>query len=189
MKRIRKNGFTVIELVVVIVVIGVLAAVVTVVYGNVQREARNTTRLTELRSWIDIFEVYKARKGSYPGKNYTVSTGGCLGAGFPHSTDDANYRCRETHVNEGYSYTEAESTALMADLMTVAKMPPADKTPVAGWLVGPWVEFEPATNEIWVSTAIDSRNPKDCTKAGFRSAWIDAGSGAQICSRQFYPAW
>ena len=189
MKRAGKKGFTVVELLIVIVVIAILATIVMVAYGNVQRDARNATRMTELRSWVDLFEIYKARKGAYPRKDLTTESNACLGTGFPVSSVDGQPRCRHTFPDPGYSYTQAESEELMNDFLSVAKMPPADKTPVDGWLVGPWVEFRPQYNEIRLSTVIQSRDPVDCTKAGFRSTWIDPNGSAQICTGWIHPAW
>lgn len=191
MKRAGKNGFTVVELLIVIVVIAILATLVMVAYGNVQRDARNATRMTELRSWVDLFEIYKARKGAYPRKGLTTESNACLGTGFPVSRYDSVPRCRHVHPTgpDIMSYREADNAALMADFLSVAKMPPADKTPVDGWLVGPWVEFRPQYNEIRISTAIHSRNPEDCTKGGFKSTWIDSDGNAQICTGWIQPAW
>ncbi len=190
MKRAGKKGFTVVELLIVIVVIAILATIVMVAYGNVQRDARNATRMTELRSWVDLFEIYKARKGYYPRKNDTSDSGACLGKGFPVSTVDGNARCRGTDPDPGYSYTEAESASLMNEFAAFAKMPPANKTPVNGWISGPWAEFRPVIPvgvpdqpRIDITTAIESRNQGDCTKAGFHAAW-DSGNGVILCSIQ-----
>ncbi len=176
------------ELIIVIVVIAVLATIVIVMYRGIQREARNTTRLTELRSWVDIFEIYKARKGVYPGGSYPDDTGVCLGTGFPVSSIDNKRRCRDP--GGSLSYLESDNSALMADILTVAKMPPSDKTPAATWLTGPWVEFYTGSwNQIRISTAIESEDDTDCTKGGFTRQWNDPGSTAMICTAYFNSAW
>ena len=56
MKRRQTSGFTVIELEVMIVVIGILATIVLVAYGRVQAEARDTKRKTDTEIFINEME-------------------------------------------------------------------------------------------------------------------------------------
>ncbi len=67
------------ELLIVIVVIGVLAAISIAVYSNVQMSARNAARVSEAKEWVKILSMYGATEGKYP-----FSAGVyCLGYGFP----------------------------------------------------------------------------------------------------------
>lgn len=180
------KGFTVVELLIVIVVISILVAISTVAYRGVQERALNATRINELRSWVQIFDIYKARKGIYPRQNDAVNSGACLGTGFPDGSD-GQPRCRELTVNPGYSYTESESEGLMNDLLSVAKVPPADKTPVNGWIVGPWVEFRPVAEDgdvarINITTAIESNDGHECIDAGFAAPY--SADDMWMCSAQ-----
>lgn len=64
--RYTRHGFTIIELIVVIVIIALLAAMTVGVYRGSQARARDSTRqnaLTEIRSAL---ESYRAEKGTYP---------------------------------------------------------------------------------------------------------------------------
>ncbi len=65
MKR-TKSGFTIVELLIVIVVIAILAAISIVAYTGVQQRARDAERSTELSSIQKALEVYHADKGGYP---------------------------------------------------------------------------------------------------------------------------
>jgi type II secretory pathway pseudopilin PulG len=68
-----------VELLIVIVVIGVLAAISIAVYSNVQMSARNAARVSEAKEWAKILSMYGVTEGKYP-----FSTGVyCLGYGFP----------------------------------------------------------------------------------------------------------
>lgn len=63
----RKNsGFTIVELLVVIVVIGILAAVTVVAYGNVSLKARDNVRKSDIASIMKAMELYYIDNGQYP---------------------------------------------------------------------------------------------------------------------------
>lgn len=61
-----KKGFTVIELLIVIVVIGILAAIVIISYNGVQTRARNSIRLGDIKAVEELLETYYAQHGEYP---------------------------------------------------------------------------------------------------------------------------
>lgn len=65
MKRSRQ-GFTIVELLLVIAVIAILAAIVTVAYRGIQDRARNAKRETDLSNLQKIIETYKIQNGAYP---------------------------------------------------------------------------------------------------------------------------
>ena len=50
-KHRRKLGFTIVELVIVIVIIGILATIVAVAYGGTQRRAENSKVLAAVATW------------------------------------------------------------------------------------------------------------------------------------------
>lgn len=63
----RKNeGFTIVELLIVIVVIGILAALVVTTFTGIQQRARNTERETDIKALHGQLEAYYAQNGSYP---------------------------------------------------------------------------------------------------------------------------
>ena len=68
MVSIRKNnrGFTIVELLIVIVVIGILAALVVVTYNGIQQKARDTERKTDINALHGQLEAYQAQNGKYP---------------------------------------------------------------------------------------------------------------------------
>lgn len=66
MPKYSKNGFTLVELLVVITVIAVLATVGVVTYSGVQRTARDSRRMEDLREAQKALEQYYATNGSYP---------------------------------------------------------------------------------------------------------------------------
>lgn len=65
-KKARSQGFTIVELLIVIVVIGILAALVVVTYNGIQQKARDTERKTDINALHGQLEAYQAQNGKYP---------------------------------------------------------------------------------------------------------------------------
>lgn len=62
----RSEGFTIVELLIVIVVIGILAALVITTYSGIQAKARNSKRQTDVQAVQTQLEAYFAQNGHYP---------------------------------------------------------------------------------------------------------------------------
>jgi prepilin-type N-terminal cleavage/methylation domain-containing protein len=62
----KNQGFTIVELLIVIVVIGILAGLVITTYNGIQQKARNTERTTDLKTFQSQLEAYYANNGRYP---------------------------------------------------------------------------------------------------------------------------
>lgn len=62
----KQSGFTIVELLIVIVVIGILAALVVTTFSGIQRKARNTERETDIKAIHGQLEAYFASNNSYP---------------------------------------------------------------------------------------------------------------------------
>jgi prepilin-type N-terminal cleavage/methylation domain-containing protein len=60
------QGFTIVELLIVIVVIGILAAITIVAYNNVQQRANNTSRIAAAKHVQSMIHAYKVTYGTYP---------------------------------------------------------------------------------------------------------------------------
>ena len=64
--RKKQSGFTLVELLIVIVVIGILATLVITTYSGIQQKARNTKRQTDINALQGQLEAYFAQNGNYP---------------------------------------------------------------------------------------------------------------------------
>lgn len=69
-----ERGFTIVELLIVVVIIGILAAIVIVAYNGVTNRAKTSKAQATASSLVKKFETYNAEQGSYPSA-YTQLTG------------------------------------------------------------------------------------------------------------------
>jgi prepilin-type N-terminal cleavage/methylation domain-containing protein len=67
MTSLKNNkGFTIIELLIVIIIIGILALIGVVAYGNVQQSARDSKRQSDISSIHTALEAYYVQNSVYP---------------------------------------------------------------------------------------------------------------------------
>ncbi|MGE5312965.1 MAG: type II secretion system protein [Acidobacteriota bacterium] len=68
MVSLKKNqsGFTIVELLIVIVIIGILAGLVISTFVGVQQKARNSERQTDINTISGQLEAYYAKNSGYP---------------------------------------------------------------------------------------------------------------------------
>jgi prepilin-type N-terminal cleavage/methylation domain-containing protein len=64
--RKSTRGFTIVELLIVIVVIAILVTISVVAYNGIQTRAKNTKTINATSAWIKALKLYHADKGSYP---------------------------------------------------------------------------------------------------------------------------
>ncbi|RKZ02663.1 hypothetical protein DRQ21_08055 [Candidatus Fermentibacteria bacterium] len=67
MNRIEAKGFTLIELMIVVVIIGILAAIAIPKFEDVTNSARYAACRSNLRNIAGALEFYAAENGNYPG--------------------------------------------------------------------------------------------------------------------------
>ncbi len=79
MKRVGTRGFTIVELLIVVVVIAILAAITIVAYNGIQARAQFSKTSQDLSTMKKIIEMHYADKGHYP-----ISTAWS----FSHSSPD-----------------------------------------------------------------------------------------------------
>lgn len=69
-----KKAFTLIEMLVVVSLIGILAAIALVSFGGAQKQARDTTRKSDLKQYQNSLEVYgNMASGLYPSRTAATS--------------------------------------------------------------------------------------------------------------------
>lgn len=66
------SGFTVVELLIVIVVIGILAAITIVAYNGIQNRAKGTKDRAIAQSYIKALQIWNAEEGVWPSYNSCI---------------------------------------------------------------------------------------------------------------------
>jgi prepilin-type N-terminal cleavage/methylation domain-containing protein len=67
-RNLNNKGFTIVELLIVIVVIGILALLVITTYSGIQAKARNSKRASDVKSLQTQIEAYFSQNGFYPSR-------------------------------------------------------------------------------------------------------------------------
>lgn len=101
MKRSSLRGFTVVELLIVIVVIAILAAITVVGFNGVRQNAVSTVAQNELGSIAKKLELYKADQGSFPSATQNEEWKKILVESVGTIAGDKNYiMCRTANGSE-----------------------------------------------------------------------------------------
>lgn len=108
----RQRGFTIVELLIVIVVIGILAAITIVAYNGIQQRARNIQTVSAAKDAMKLIVAYKAINGIYPSGAYSYA---CIGE---YASDVCQYYNAGAEVGE--------QTAFKNEIATVGTMPQPD---------------------------------------------------------------
>lgn len=85
--RQHTKGFTIVELLIVIVVIGILATITIVAFNGIQDRAKNTNRVQVALAYHKIIKSYITNRGAYP-LAVGATTTYCLGEGYPDLNAD-----------------------------------------------------------------------------------------------------
>ena len=92
------SGFTIVELLIVIVVIGILAAIVIVAYNGIQNKAYEVAVRSDLESMIKKIELEAVTAGSY--QALSSSTGIKVTKSAYDTAENNLYYCRNTTTNQ-----------------------------------------------------------------------------------------
>lgn len=96
----RNRGFTIVELLIVIVVIGILAAITIVSFNGVSAKAKNTQTISAVETYQKALAGYAAENGAYPVTLTANNTVMCLGTGYKDYDANGSADCGD--VNQSY---------------------------------------------------------------------------------------
>lgn len=128
MKHVRSTGFTLMELLISISIIGILLAIGMVSYGTINKQSRDTRRKSDIEQIRAALEMYRADKGYYPnagggtfieaslGLSNDLVTGGYI-AVLPRDPkpNSMHYEYKATNVSGGNYYGYCLSAQLEAE--------------------------------------------------------------------------
>lgn len=108
----KQAGFTIVELLVVIVIIGILAAITIVAYNGIQNRARTSAAQSLAAQANKKVMAYQASEGSYPGDLATagVTDTTDLQYGVNNSSSPATYCLTATNGNVSYFLSSTQPT-------------------------------------------------------------------------------
>jgi len=134
----EKKGFTIVELLIVIVVIGILAAITIVAFSGVQQRARDAKRQSDINTMQKQLEIYYSTREYYPvtdsllgGQGFAFAAANFTGTGTgymiaPGNTDTANSSYRDfsspPDTQYGYISYKADGTRCSASTGDTASM-------------------------------------------------------------------
>ena len=183
MKR-SHYGFTIVELLIVIVVIAILATITVSAFNGIQARADTASRLSEQKAWQKHFEAYYATYGKFPpylgspdGDSSGADYGWCLGSGFPVTGTDTTAprgtgNCRDL---DGNYYKFYVNTQLNDELRKVGSLPTGPRTPPGnnGRALGPYMKFY-AGNAVDIANIFKGSTCPTGTTPGYYYASFDS---------------
>lgn len=188
----KQTGFTLVELLIVIVVIAILAAISIVAYNGIQERANAAKINSAVDGYVKLLEMYKIDNGQYPNvtmdhnPGYPVTSVACLGtaAHYPAESGFPAGACmRDTDVGYENNY-HTTATALESLLAPYGTLPNPSGTVVNdGPLRWRGPEYLWASDHITISYNL--KGDQACSKANNSSAY-HAGNDTTFCELFLY---
>lgn len=132
----RQRGFTLIELMVVIAIIGILVSMAVPTYMNIVERARETVLRQNLFTIRDVIDQYYADKGKYPDSIEELVSGGYLRhIPIDPFTQQADWKTVPYNGSESGQLepTEGEDTGGIFDVHSASDKLAHDGTKYADW--------------------------------------------------------
>ncbi len=110
----KQSGFTLLELLIVVVIIGILAVLIIPNLASGPQRARDSQRKSDLRNIKTALETYYNDNNSYPtagGANCTPSVSGCLGTVLTSGTTPYMKTVpADPKASQNYTYTPSPAS-------------------------------------------------------------------------------
>lgn len=170
-------GFTIVELAIVTVVIGILATITIVSYNGIQDRATNSQILSAVGQWESILRTYQAINTSSTASGLPVSDYNCLAnasSNFPASTGLAASECIHGYPGSA-SFSAVYSSTLTADLQAVlgalVALPSGYLSPISGTVWSTQVYAQGVRyNNLAIQYYLKGKNA-NCGKGTATTSW------------------
>lgn len=170
---LKDRGFTIVELLIVIVVTVIIASISVTAYAGIQSRTNNSARYNEISHTAKLLETYKATNGSYPA--LTANKRLCVGTNYPGN------RCKSSYSStDGFGDWDTELTTKLATVGTV----PSRHYIVNGWSTGPYVEVWNAGGFSLVMY-VEGEAIADCPAQTPDLWWNDPNSSTLMCGKNY----
>ena len=166
------KGFTIVELLIVIVIIGILAAISIVTYNGVQQRARNTAIISAAKQTLNSIQAYIAQEDDYPIK---LNVYMCI------TTESG---CKSSNGSD-----MTGNSTLTANLSKISKAPLS--VPISGAGSGIFYNYTPTriyndeSRPAILAYWLHGKNQK-CGVDGVMTSWGDGASGKAATSSTGY---
>jgi prepilin-type N-terminal cleavage/methylation domain-containing protein len=172
-------GFTIVELLIVIVVIGILAAITIIAFNGMNAKARNIRTISVVQSYNKALSSYRAVNSSYPPVNAGRA---CLGTGYSDTNADGTGDCGET------ANIASEDTTFFNSLRSIITSQPVVNTSrvnmpyqtstFVGAVVYNWAGFKVnnVSNPYYIMYILEG-DRIDCQNSSIVMPWEDASQG------------
>jgi prepilin-type N-terminal cleavage/methylation domain-containing protein len=130
-KQIKSKGFTIVELLIVIVVIAILAAITIVAYNGIQNRAHTTSQKTAAENVGKKIEAYNAVQSAYPTYN---STAGAITTALATVADSS---LTGSGLTLGTPSATTPDTTVQLQLCSTAAQTSGTTVPT-GWVIYIW---------------------------------------------------
>lgn len=153
------TGFTIVELLIVIVVIAILAAISVVAYNGLSRRANNTSTINAASTSLKMIQAYIAQEEGYPLTHATGETRSCI-------TSDSG--CRGSAGNVIGASTSF--TSRMASIGSLPRSASADSASsgVIYFYRQDRITYNGESQSAWLVYLLEGTN-QDCMLAGVLS--------------------
>lgn len=163
----RQKGFTIVELLIVIVVIAILAAITIVSYNGIQSRARDAQTIAAVNAYIKGFTMYAIDNRAYP---LTANT--CIGEGY------AGGLCWDNRV-----YTSNPNFATIMKPYMAGTLPnPSTKRLFMSTTEGSRAGILYVHGGFSFRYQLESKPPTSCGISGATLSWSSSTTEGQECN-------
>ena len=180
----RRNGFTIVELLIVIVVIGVLAAITIVAFNGIQNRANSSAAASAAAQAKKKLMAYGVENGSYPASANLADAGiqDLQGTSYQYSSTGAGFCLTATKGNASHKVTESSSPSAGgcaghgqggASAVTNLALNPSFETAPVSNTYGPVTRTNPTVGDAFAGTRVTRVTRSDTTNSGI---WWDTAT-------------